>query len=105
MRSLQALSLALGVATATLGVHGLNIPIKKRAMAHSTSVRMSTPSTDNDPFGFQNVGNGLYTGVIEVSGKPFVVCMQRGFQAQAHNELNCCTIYRSKLTQALPTCG
>ncbi|KAK7681853.1 hypothetical protein QCA50_015200 [Cerrena zonata] len=47
-------------------------------MPHSTSVRMSTTTTDDDPFGFQNIGDALYTGTIFVSGQPFIVQIDTG---------------------------
>ena len=73
MRSLQACAVALGVGAAVLGAHGLSIPVQRRAMPHSTSVHMTTSTPDDDEFGFQNIGNILYTGILDVGGHKFTV--------------------------------
>ena len=66
MHPLQACAVALGVGAAVLGAHGLSIPVQRRAMPHSTSVHMTTSTPDDDEFGFQNIGNILYTGILDV---------------------------------------
>ena len=73
MRSLQACAVALGVGTTVLGAHGFSIPVQRRAMPHSTSVHMTTSTPDDDEFGFQNIGNILYTGILDVGGHKFTV--------------------------------
>ena len=73
MHPLQACAVALGVGAAVLGAHGLSIPVQRRAMPHSTSVHMTTSTPDDDEFGFQNIGNILYTGILDVGGHKFTV--------------------------------
>ena len=64
--------LALGT-TLTSGTYEFSIPLERRAMPHSTSVRMTTSTPDDDEFGFQNIGNILYTGILDVGGHKFTV--------------------------------
>ena len=64
---LRAHFLLLALAATHLGTYGFSIPFDRRAMPHSTSVRMTTSTPDNDEFGFQNIGNILYTGILDVS--------------------------------------
>ena len=73
MHPLQACAVAFGVEAAVLGAHGFTIPVQRRAMPHSTSVHMTTSTPDDDEFGFQNIGNILYTGILDVGGHKFTV--------------------------------
>ena len=73
MSSHPTLAILLALSAAHFGTYGFSIPFDRRAMPHSTSVHMTTSTPDDDEFGFQNIGNVLYTGILDVGGHKFTV--------------------------------
>ncbi|KAK7681780.1 hypothetical protein QCA50_015127 [Cerrena zonata] len=71
------MSLLLLVGVILLGADALRVPLTKR-VSTSDAVQVVTHDLDEDPYGFKNLNNVRYTGLIHVSGKPFNVVIDTG---------------------------